>query len=126
MKRRRKPKIPKDTRARVRARTNNICARPGCEKRIVQLHHVLDQAHYPELALAEWNLIGVCWQCQLDHHFKPFGNLPRSAIPEDTLKRLRRDQQRWGYVLRHYPDEGPPPTASGPTKGDHHGRVAPW
>lgn len=120
--RRRKAKIPPELRERVKARSGGICVRPGCGGRIAQLHHVLDEHGFPELALTEWNLVGVCWQCQQDHHFKPYGRLPRSALPPQTLRRLRAVPRYRDYLLRFYPDKGPPPTDSGRSKGGPRGR----
>ena len=112
-KRKSKARIPPKVRRRVLARNRGRCCRPGCGKRSGHVHHVLDEQHFPELALVEDNMVGTCPGCNWDHHFKPGGRLPRSAIPSRALRLAAEVGPRAeAHIERYYP-RGPGPAAPG-------------
>lgn len=102
----RKASIPRTVRRRVYARSHGVCIRPGCEAKCVQIHHVLDQEHFPQLALTEDNLVGVCARCNQRHHFEPGGRFPLAALPNCAL-RLAEAVDQLPYLERFYPTGGP-------------------
>jgi len=89
-KRKVKAKIPQSVRDAARRRNGGICVRPGCDRKAIQLHHVLDESLWPELAKVEANLVGVCPLCNYRHHFEPDGRLPKSALPPSTMRLVAR------------------------------------
>jgi len=48
----------------VRKRDSNKCQFPGCNKRNIQVHHILRHANHPSLRESPHNLICLC----RDHH----------------------------------------------------------
>jgi len=109
---RRKARVPAAVRQRVFARSAGRCVRPGCERKAAHIHHWLDEAKFPHLALIEDNMSGTCAQCNWAHHFAPDQRLPRSAIPACAL-RLAEQAGRGAraHLQRYYPTQRPRPAA---------------
>jgi 5-methylcytosine-specific restriction endonuclease McrA len=120
--RRRKARVPLEVRGRALRRSRGRCVRPGCGARAAHLHHVLDEALFPELAEVEENLVGMCMRCNLNHHFKPGGRLPRAALPACALRLAEAHGPRAvAHIERYYPDEGPGPAGPGAETGGRDG-----
>jgi hypothetical protein len=106
IRRKRKATVPQPIREAVMRRSGGICVRPGCERPAIHVHHWLDESLWPELAKVEANLSGTCPWCNWDHHFKPYGRLPFSAIPGCTLRLAAKLGPRAQLHLdRFYPVE---------------------
>lgn len=49
---------------KVKTRDLNKCQFPGCNKKNIQVHHIMKHAHFPLLRDSETNLICLCY----NHH----------------------------------------------------------
>lgn len=101
--RKQKARIRPEIRERVMARSDGVCANPGCSRRASHCHHWLDEARFPELAKVEANLSGTCPWCNWGHHSSPNGRLPFEAIPACTLALAATDDRYRLYLERTYP-----------------------
>jgi hypothetical protein len=100
--RRRKVAIPKPVRERALRRSGGLCI-CGCGRRATQVHHVLDETKFPELALVEDNMVAVFHDCNQRHHFQPGGRLRREVLPACAV-RLAESQPRYeAHLERTYP-----------------------
>jgi hypothetical protein len=79
-----------------------LLVRRGVVRAAVQVHHVLDEEKWKQLAKLADNLVGICLQCHQDHHFKPDGRIARAALPSCTLELAEREGLDW-YIERTYP-----------------------
>lgn len=110
--RKRKAKIPKGVRQEALARSGGLCVvcvhdlllagkRVGAAFRAVQLHHVLPEDTWPELAKLADNLVGVC-PGDHDDHERANRRIPRAALPECSLRLARNEGLSW-YIELTYP-----------------------
>lgn len=101
--RKRKVAIPKAVRRRVLKRSGGLCI-CGCQRKATQLHHVLDETKFPELALVEDNLAGIFHDCNQRHHFQPNGRIPRERLPACAVRLASTHPRYQVFLERTYPE----------------------
>jgi hypothetical protein len=102
--RKRKVKIPAEVRERVAARTDGYCI-CGCGRWAFEIHHVLPEGKFPELAKAESNYVAVNPVCHARHE-NAFRRLRRDCLPQYVLDLAATDSRYQLYLERTYPKEG--------------------
>lgn len=88
--RKRRPRLPDDTRRAVRARSKGkcvVCVWEGATRprKADHLHHVLDVQNMPALLLVADGIVGTCREHHIAHHYQPGGRIPRAALPPCVL-----------------------------------------
>lgn len=74
-----------------------VCGLPG-----QQLHHVFDEALFPELSTTPENLVAVCIPCH-SRHTNAFTRIPLARIPAETLALADGNMRRSLHLDRYYP-----------------------
>lgn len=97
----RKAVIPKPVRRRVLRRSGGLCI-CGCRQRATQIHHVLDETKFPELALVEDNLAGVHHDCHA-RHTNAFVRLTRDCLPACAVRLAESHPRYLVHLERTYP-----------------------
>jgi 5-methylcytosine-specific restriction endonuclease McrA len=92
-------RVPAPVRQQVKARTGGRCA--ACMAQPVhQLHHVLPQQRFPELALEPLNMVGLCVDCHAAHEYAPGRRLALHVVA--CARPLLTDGPRRAYFNRIY------------------------